>query len=218
MLLACRVRQLEAAALNGELLVLPAFEAKSCRQPACADGIAEGLAAARGPKELVTAMFKNGSLDVFRECFLWVLLYGGLRVCFPHNLTAWACGLLLDGRAVAADVCDVTDMPVSRMGCLRRRGCSLHINIRWGHAVQGASRCRTESAELPEQLKLHSHGGCLCASSTFLFLLAHHRLPEGAALLDRLQALVHTQLILYSALCERHGALVHRAQVHAGVL
>lgn len=63
----CRVKQLEKASLTGELLVLPAFEARSCSQEDCADGLTEGLAAAQGPKELAIAMFKNGSLDVFRE-------------------------------------------------------------------------------------------------------------------------------------------------------
>lgn len=60
-----RLQELESLAASGGLMVLPAFEAVRCQAPACADGFADGLAAARGSKELVSSMFKNGSLDVF---------------------------------------------------------------------------------------------------------------------------------------------------------
>lgn len=52
------------------MFVMPAFEAMSCDQVDCTDGLAEGLAAAAGEKSLVRKMFLNGSLDVFRECRL----------------------------------------------------------------------------------------------------------------------------------------------------
>jgi hypothetical protein len=53
--------------LQGNLLIPPAMEAKKCGSEGCPDGVAEGLAAAHGDKDLVHTMFKNGSLDTFRK-------------------------------------------------------------------------------------------------------------------------------------------------------
>jgi hypothetical protein len=60
--------------MQGNLLIPPAMEAKKCDSEGCPDGVAEGLAAAFGDKALVHTMFKNGSLDTFREYAL--LMYG----------------------------------------------------------------------------------------------------------------------------------------------
>ncbi|KAJ9511282.1 hypothetical protein QJQ45_017133 [Haematococcus lacustris] len=52
-------------AAEGNLLIPPAMETKRCAEPQCRDGVLEGLVAARGPRGVMKALFRGGSLDTF---------------------------------------------------------------------------------------------------------------------------------------------------------